>query len=187
MWVIWKNWQLTTNIQTHGFEILYIKRLLLSSYKMCSWNHEPITNIDLTLTLVLNISINSFMIKLSKIKNCCINSFMMKIKKETKIFVKDFQTALQKKKVFFNINIWGSWKCLSLSFYVIICFIRNTFSDNHKQIAAWLWFVYKITGNNCHSPLLDEFACLSKISILTWRLLVISSQKISCKTKSSRT
>ena len=98
MWVIWKNWQLTTNIQTHGFEILYIKRLLLSSYKMCSWNHEPITNIDLTLTLVLNISINSFMIKLSKIKNCCINSFMMKIKKETKIFVKDFQTALQKKK-----------------------------------------------------------------------------------------
>ena len=36
---------------------------------MCSWNHEPITNIDLTLTLVLNISINSFMIKLS---NCFI-------------------------------------------------------------------------------------------------------------------
>ena len=59
---------------------------------------------------------------------------------------------------------------------------RKTFFENFKPMRIWLWLVCKITANNCHSQLLAELirtqtrypTSLDKMSILTWRLLVIS-------------
>ena len=68
----------------------------------------------------------------------------------------------------------------------------KTFSENHKPIRAWLWLVYKFTDNSCHSRLFSDFiqtekrypTSLDKIIILTWKLLDISSQTLSCKLNS---
>ena len=62
----------------------------------------------------------------------------------------------------------------------------KTFSENYKAVRVWLWLVCKITKNNCRSRILAKFpqtiknypTFLNKLSILTCRLLVISSQKI---------
>ena len=65
-------------------------------------------------------------------------------------------------------------------------------SKNYKPITVWLWLVYKFTENNCCLRLLFEFiqtqkrhpTSLEKISILTWKLLVISSQNFLCELNS---
>ena len=69
------------------------------------------------------------------------------------------------------------------------------FSENYKAIRVWLWLVYKFTENNCRLRLFSKFiqtqkrypTSLDKISILTWKLLIISSQKSSCERNSQRT
>ena len=51
-------------------------------------------------------------------------------------------------------------------------------SENYKPIKVWLWFVYKITENNCRSRLITKFiqtqkrcpTFLDEMSILTSRL-----------------
>ena len=62
----------------------------------------------------------------------------------------------------------------------------KTFSENHEPIRAWLWLVYEIGENNCRLILFVEFiqiqkshpASLDKIIILTWGLLIKSSQNL---------
>ena len=59
----------------------------------------------------------------------------------------------------------------------------KTFSENYKPMKVWLWLVYKFTENYCRLRLFSEFiqtqkrypTSLGKICILTWKLLVISS------------
>ena len=73
---------------------------------------------------------------------------------------------------------------------LLILIHEKHFPENYVPITVWLWF-YKSTENNCHLQLLTEFiqakkrypTSLDKISILTWRLLVISSQKFFLWTK----
>ena len=40
---------------------------------------------------------------------------------------------------FFNINIWDKWKCVSLYFYYIVCFLWNMYS-----LKVFLWCSKKI-------------------------------------------
>ena len=71
----------------------------------------------------------------------------------------------------------------------------TTFSENYKLIRVWLWLAYKITKNISCSQLFSKFfqtrkrypISLLKISILTRKLLVISSQNSSCELNSWRT
>ena len=57
----------------------------------------------------------------------------------------------------------------------------KTFSVHYKPVRVWLWFVYKSTENHCRQRLSTEFiqtqksypTSLDKISILTWKLLII--------------
>ena len=71
----------------------------------------------------------------------------------------------------------------------------KTFSVNYKPIRVWLWLIYKLTENYCHSQLFSKFiqtqkrypTFLDKISILTWKLFVMSSQSLPCKLNSQRT
>ena len=68
----------------------------------------------------------------------------------------------------------------------------KTFSENYKPIRVSLWLVYKFTDNNCRSQLFSEFiqteksylTFLDKISIITWKPLVILSQNIFCELNS---
>ena len=72
---------------------------------------------------------------------------------------------------------------------------RKTFSKNYKAITASLWLVYKFIANNLHLRLFSRFTkfqkrypnSLDKISIQTWKLLVISSQNFSCELDTWRT
>ena len=69
----------------------------------------------------------------------------------------------------------------------------KSFSQNYKPL-NWLWFVYKFTKNNCCLQLFAKFIptqkrcpiSLDKISILTWKLLFISSQNFPCELNSQR-
>ena len=71
----------------------------------------------------------------------------------------------------------------------------KAFFENYKPIKVWLLLVYKITEDNCRLQLFSEFiqtqnsypTSLDKISILTWKLLVISSQNFSCELNFERT
>ena len=71
----------------------------------------------------------------------------------------------------------------------------NTFSENYKPIRVLVWLVYKFTRSNCCLWLFSEFiqtqkrypTSLDKISNLTWKLLVISSENFSCELNSLRT
>ena len=71
----------------------------------------------------------------------------------------------------------------------------KTFYKNYKPIRIWLWLVYKFTKNNCCSWLFSKLiqtqkgypTLLDKISIVTWKLLLISSQNFSCELNSQRT
>ena len=53
---------------------------------------------------------------------------------------------------------------------------------------VWLWLAYKFTENYCRLRLFSEFiqtqkrypTSLNKIRIVTWELLVISSEDFSC-------
>ena len=68
------------------------------------------------------------------------------------------------------------------------------FFENYKPIRVWLWLVYKFTKNNCRFWRFFVFiqtkrrypTSLDKISILTWKLLFISSQNFSCELNSQR-
>ena len=63
----------------------------------------------------------------------------------------------------------------------------KTFFEDYKPMRIWLWLVLKFTENNCGLQLFSEFfqtqkrypTSLDKISILTWKLLAISSQSFS--------
>ena len=62
----------------------------------------------------------------------------------------------------------------------------KTFSKNYEPMRVWLWPVYKITENCQIYWLFSEFirthpTSLEKISILTWKLLVISKYNFSCE------
>ena len=69
------------------------------------------------------------------------------------------------------------------------------FSENYKPMRVWLWLVYRFTENNCRLRLFPEFiqtqkrypTSPDKISMLTWKLLVISSQIFSSEPNSQRT
>ena len=60
---------------------------------------------------------------------------------------------------------------------------RKRFSENYKPIRVWLWLVYRFIENDCRLRLFSEFiqtwkrypTYLDKISVLTWKLLVVSS------------
>ena len=79
--------------------------------------------------------------------------------------------------------------------HVLNCNQWNIFSENYKPIRVWFWFVYKFIKNNCRLRLFSEFiqthkrypTSLDKKSILTWKLLVISSQNFSYELNSKRT
>ena len=70
-----------------------------------------------------------------------------------------------------------------------------TFSENYKPMRVSLWLFYKSTENNCCLQLFSEFiqtqkrypTPLDKICILTWKLIVISSQTFPCELNSQRT
>ena len=59
---------------------------------------------------------------------------------------------------------------------------------NYKSVRLWFWLVYKFTENNCRLRHFSEFnkiqkmhsTSVDKIIILTWKLLVTSSQIFSC-------
>ena len=63
------------------------------------------------------------------------------------------------------------------------------FCENYKPIRVWIWLVYKFTENDCHLWSFSEFiqtrkmypTYLDKIIVLTWKLLVISSQNFPCE------
>ena len=68
------------------------------------------------------------------------------------------------------------------------------FSKNFTPMRVRLWFVYKITETSCCSPLLPGLFKLKRgilppltISVLSWWLLIISSQNFSCELSSWRT
>ena len=70
----------------------------------------------------------------------------------------------------------------------------KTLSENYKPIKVWLWFIYKIAEKNCLRLFIEfiqthnrHIASPDKISILTWKMLVISSQSFSCNLNLSRT
>ena len=75
----------------------------------------------------------------------------------------------------------------------LIFYQWKTFSEKCKPMKVWFWLVYKFTENYCCLWLFSEFiqtqkrypTSLDKISILTWRLLVISSEHFSCELNSS--
>lgn len=102
----------------------------------------------------------------------------------------------------FNINIWDKWKCIFFLSYIIVCFfgvcvyLHSLMQwENHKSISVWFGFVYKTTESNCCLQLFANFiktqlrypSSLGKISILTWKLLIISSQNLPFELNSSRT
>ena len=68
-------------------------------------------------------------------------------------------------------------------------------SSTNQPIRVCLWLVCKITKNNCCSLLFTEFiqtqkrhpTSIDKVSILIWRLHVISRQKFSFELNSTRT
>ena len=68
------------------------------------------------------------------------------------------------------------WTCLNFDQW-------KKFSENYKPIRVWLWLVYKFTENYCRLRLFSGFiqtqkryfTSLDKISILTWKLIVVSS------------
>ena len=68
----------------------------------------------------------------------------------------------------------------------------KTFSEKYKPMRVWLWLVYKFTENYCRSWLFTDFIqtqkrCSTshdKMRILIWKLLVISSQNVSCELNS---
>ena len=70
-----------------------------------------------------------------------------------------------------------------------------TFSENYKPMRVSLWLFYKSTENNCCLQLFSEFiqtqkrypTSLDKICILTWKLIVISSQTFPCELNSQWT
>ena len=65
----------------------------------------------------------------------------------------------------------------------------------NKTIRVWLWLAYKFTENDCRLQLFLEFiqtrkrypTYLDKISVLTWKLLVISCQNFPCNLNSQIT
>ena len=65
----------------------------------------------------------------------------------------------------------------------------------NKTIRVWLWLAYKFTENDCRLQLFLEFiqtrnrypTYLDKISVLTWKQLVISSQNFPCNLNSQIT
>ena len=71
----------------------------------------------------------------------------------------------------------------------------KTFSENLKPIKVWLWLVFKFTENNCCLRLSTEFiqtqkrypTSLDKISILIWKLFIISGQIFSSELNSQWT
>ena len=71
----------------------------------------------------------------------------------------------------------------------------KTFCENYKPMTVWLWFFYKFTKTNCRLQLFSELiqaqkkhpTSLNKISIVTWKLLVMSSQKSFCELNSQIT
>ena len=71
----------------------------------------------------------------------------------------------------------------------------KTFSENYKPIRILLWFVYKFTKKYCRLQLFSKLiqtqkkypTSLDKISIITWKLLFISSQIFSCELNLKRT
>ena len=70
----------------------------------------------------------------------------------------------------------------------------KTFSENYKPIRVCLWLAYKFTENNCRLRLSTTFiqtqkrypTSLDKMSILIWKLFIISSQNFSCELNSHR-
>ena len=60
----------------------------------------------------------------------------------------------------------------------------KSFCETYEPMRVWLWLAYKFTENYCRVQLFSKFiqtqkrypTSLDKIHILTWRLLVISSQ-----------
>ena len=76
--------------------------------------------------------------------------------------------------------IFGQWK---------------TFFKNCNPVRVRLRLAYKINENDCSLRFFVEFiktqkrypTSFDKISIISWKLLAISSQNFSCKLKSSRT
>ena len=68
----------------------------------------------------------------------------------------------------------------------------KTFSENYKPMRVWLWLANKFTEKNCRLQLIIEFNqtqkrypnSFDKISIITWKLLVISNQNFSCELNS---
>ena len=69
----------------------------------------------------------------------------------------------------------------------------KTFPENYKPVRIWLWLLYKFTIMIvAHTTFLrvhsnSKEVSLDKISILTWKLLVISTQNFSCELNSQRT
>ena len=70
-----------------------------------------------------------------------------------------------------------------LCYFFWLCFDQwKTFSDDYMPIRVWMLFVYKFTENDCRLRLFSEFiqtqkrypTFLDKISILTWKLLIIT-------------
>ena len=69
------------------------------------------------------------------------------------------------------------------------------FSESFKPLRIWWWLVYKFTENVCRLRLFSGFtqtkirypSSFDNISIITWKLLIISSQNFSCEVNSYRT
>ena len=63
----------------------------------------------------------------------------------------------------------------------------KTFSENYKPMRVWLCLAYRFIENNCRSWIFSNFiqnqkvysVSSDKISILTWKILVILSQNFS--------
>ena len=84
------------------------------------------------------------------------------------------------------------------SYIMWTCFkfwpIKNV-SKTNKPIRVWLWLLYKFNENNCCLRLFSKFIqaqkifpnSIEKISILTWKPLVISIQNFSCELNSTKT
>ena len=157
---------------------------------------------------------------------------------------RNFWLWIKKKTVFFYINIWERWRCISLCFYSRICllwgmYLRAVFvwwseklnfkqklsarvnqkviKSSWKECFTWMCFkfwpiknifrkrpvnkdlnmlylqnyrelLWLATFSRVYSNSKGRYpTSLHKISILTWKLLVVSNQNISCELYFART
>ena len=87
-------------------------------------------------------------------------------------------------------KIKSSWKEYVSSTCVKYLPLKNIFKKKKKNNRSLIMANYKLIKNNCCLRVFIQkryHTFLDKISILTWRLLVISSQNFSCELNSFRT